>query len=210
MKNNLNCKQNNYLYDPDIASIITIVLGTLGSIGGIIATIDYIEQKRDKSNEEFVNKERKKIVEAEIVYSFGNISFSANNIRRRLEFLEKICRKSPENDEKLSNREFIFGKTPILLDRFQFGIYQKEQKSIFYEIEKILENVPLIEILISENKNIFDNENYLRYKKLQANLQIIITKINNLMDDFRKIPISEFIDRTIQLCRLIEEIGGFK
>jgi len=210
MIENNNCKHNGQLYDPDIVSVVTIVLGTLGAIGGIVTTLDYIERKRNSNDERKYKEERRVYIEIQIVNSFRDLSFSINKIRRRLEFLDSICRGSLEIDDRFSERKFNFGNCPILLTDFQFRLYQKEQGYIFNEVGEIHKSISIIEELIAENQYLFDNKRYINNLNLRHTLSKTIMSVNDLMQEFGRITIDEFLERTISLCRKIEKISNFK
>jgi hypothetical protein len=201
-----NDKQNNNLYDPEIVSVILIVLGTIGAIGGVANTLDYIERKRNSTMEHHSNEKRKKYVELEVINSFRDLSFSIDIIRRRLEFLDKVCHGSLEIEDRFTERKFSFGNCPILLKEHEFRLFQKEQSYIFNEVAEIHKTIFIIEELITENQYLYDNVNYIVNKKLRYTLDHIIKSVNDLMNKFSNITIDEFLRSTIGLCRQIEEI----
>ena len=204
MDNNKNGNSENRLYDPEIVSILFYVLGALGSLGGIVCTIDYIDRQCKEIKERHFTEELKNKIKFEISNSFRNIFLSVDIIRQRLEFIGKICQVLSSNDKKLSVYNLSFGTSSILINDPQFRAYQNDQKSILKEIGEINDNVSSIECLIPEILHLVDNTAFIINKKLQNKLKQIITAINELMQDFRKISINEFMDRTICLCRDIE------
>ena len=203
---NDNIKKNNHLYDPDVMSIITIVLGALGSIGGIIATIDFIERKYEKNNEFKLKEERKNLIEVKISYSFRDLSFSIYKIRQRLKLIDEICKIS--HGEQYSTQTSKYGSGSVVLSDFQFNLFKSEQSCIINEIAEIYKTVSIIEELIAENQYLVNNENYIKNKDLHNTLKHEIKTINNLMEAFGRITIEDFLDRTIKLCQNIGQICG--
>jgi hypothetical protein len=207
---NEKCKLEKQLYDPEIASILMYVLGTIGALGGIVCTIDYIDRKQTEKKEYRFTQKRRKEIEFEISYSFRNISISIESIIRRIEFIVKICQVPFDSNKIFSDHNFSFGNCPILLDNFQFKAYKNEQKNIIKEIVKINNNVFHVEKLIAEIPYLSDSTDFIINKKLQNRLKQIIVETNNLMKKFGEITTSDFIDQTIRLCRDVEGINNLR
>lgn len=198
------------LYDPELASILIFVIGALGALGGIASTLDYIERKQYKKREYNLTEKRISEIKLEISYSFRNISLSIDSIRRRLEFLGKICQVAYENNEKFTDHNIRFGNCPVFLNPFQFKAYKNEQDVILREIIEMNNNIFYIEELLGGIPDSVNNADYIVNKRLQLNLKEIIYEINNLMQEFGKITTNEFFDRTIRLCKNIEEINSLR
>lgn len=196
----------NQLYDPDIVPIIMCIIGALGTLSGIVKTLEYIERKRYERKDRRLMEERREDIKSEISYIFSNVFLSFESISRRLELIIRICQVLPENKNNFYNRIFSFGNCHIFLNSFQIKAYQNEQSLILKEIDVINNNVIYVEKLIAENPDLVSDINYIRDMRLQNQLSQIITEINNLMQRFGKIMINEFLEKTIQLCRDINEM----